>query len=300
MGERLVEAWARGTGQANPLRTSGASWISEIDEALTPLLGRGASRTNPNGVWERLHACLHPSGMTQPEAVVIKGLLRDADAQRERIFAFIEQSPVRSDEAGEPTEAESLKDMANRGDPELAWRALLASKYEAFVGQLVTGFNSILFAASQSAAGSASAASTLANPDVGMTFRETPSRMRLALSELDAALRAAIEAAGQDPTLAKQMREVLEIHGSGLAWLRNGALEAPEALFDAVIQRHFDSQRRKPPDGKRRWIEGERDHYSVRLRFMGERPPPADGQLAVHGYRTRAARSCFYDLSEAH
>lgn len=256
-GARLISAWSRGSGQADPNGASGASWLTELDDALAPLLGRGTSKASPQRVWDLLCAKLHPFGMTRPEAEATEQLLRGPDAQRDRVFDFIERENVASQSEATLTEPDRLALMASDAREELQWRARLAATFEALVGQVITAFSCILFAAGEDRMGSASAGLTLHHGDVGPIFEQAPARIGRALAEFDAALRVAAEPAGREGPAGRAFREICDLQIPTLEWLRRGALDSPSALFDALIARHSETQKRKPPAGKRRWIEGE-------------------------------------------
>ena len=173
-----------------------------------------------------------------------------------------------------------------REEMELSWRARLARTYEELVGQVTAAFRCILYAGGSSAVGAVTARSVESHSEVGTAYRTAHDRIGKALTIV----------AGQLESLPLPERNLA---ANTLAWLENGALDSPSALFHALLTRHVETQKRKPPDGKRLWIEGEAPEWFVRSRFVEDTLPPDDGQLTVHSYRTRAIRSCFLDLKRA-
>jgi hypothetical protein len=70
----------------------------------------------------------------------------------------------------------------------------------------------------------------------------------------------------------------------------------PQALFDAVVAHHEQSQRGKPPDGKRPWLEpGNAGTVLVRPRYQV--PELDDAPLPyVHDYRIGTVSRFLADL----
>jgi hypothetical protein len=70
------------------------------------------------------------------------------------------------------------------------------------------------------------------------------------------------------------------------------------ALCDAILQRHCEVQKAKPPEGKREWFEhGLNDSVFVRPRFRVDRQP-LDVGCWRRPYRMGAVFSFCHDLRE--
>jgi hypothetical protein len=66
-------------------------------------------------------------------------------------------------------------------------------------------------------------------------------------------------------------------------------------LFDILLNHHEVTQRDKPPDGKRPWME--KSAAGVIVRTMYQEPSPPEGEdIYLHDYRTNTASTFLQDL----
>lgn len=282
-GVELLEAWEQGIGKKGCVTGAGNdthALLATIDEALRPLLGEGNGR-NPQSVWAFIYENLRPEAITKPERDLIRAFMVERDPTRRAVF-FAVHEVTRTDPG-----------ILEAGDPEYALLCRLPSRVESGIRQLLEtilayehvvvllrrAFLSILYAGGRRGDGRVDAKMVGADPEVGDIFRGV--REGLA-APLDQAL------------------ELLEASGMGglgpetLAWARGAALESVEELFEALIGRHIQTQRGKPPDGRRPWLEGEGGNYFVRARYVEAEPPPEIPRF--HPYHLRAVLSFLGDL----
>jgi hypothetical protein len=77
---------------------------------------------------------------------------------------------------------------------------------------------------------------------------------------------------------------------------RYETVASPRHLFDLVTYHHEESQRHKPPDGKRPWfVRTTGDRVEVRPQYTQEEPPPGDDSY-VYIYRTPTMSRLLQDL----
>jgi hypothetical protein len=297
-GSRLVRAWVEGTRQADPRDPSGRAWRAECDVALAPLLGIEGGKGKPDGAWAFMHQHMRPDGLTVPEAKVLTELLRDGNDQRQRVFKFVEGWQGGNADHLDKSERDVLSAMTEFEDLNVAWRSRLARAYEDLVGEVTAAFRCVLAASADAAIGLASESTTTGHPVLGKVFADSPLRIETCLREMDAALDVARTRAAE-ARVSALLSPVEALLDDALGWLRQGATLARAPLFDALIERHLLAQGRKPPDGKRPWIEGTPGHWSVRLKFMDSAAPTLGERVVVHGYRTFPVRSCLRDLRRA-
>jgi hypothetical protein len=103
-------------------------------------------------------------------------------------------------------------------------------------------------------------------------------------------LKKAIETIEEHPTLTELWPDRSEV----LAPLREFA--TADILFDGVLQHHRRSQERKPPEGKRTWVEdGGRGRVLIRAAYTLEQPPSGEFPY-VHEYRVPTLSRFLADL----
>jgi hypothetical protein len=281
-GNELLHAWEHGINEPSLATGTGertASFLGEIDRALGPLLGEASESWNPKSTWERFHRMLHPARMSRAEADVLRRLLISGDARRGHVFARIEKawtadrSPL---EESEHAVLEMLRDVPD-ADTRRQVEAVLA--YEAVAVLLTMAFDTLLHVGALRPDGRLDIEAVLAADPVGPAFEEIPSRLRRALDRAEKLL----DEVGEGE-LARQT----------LGWLHEGACTSAEALYDGLLARHAVTQRNKPPEGKRPWIEGTDAARFVRTRYA-RMDPPFEAET-IHPYRTSPVRRTLADL----
>lgn len=281
-GIELLGTWARAIGQPDLVRSDSAT-LRELDDALAPLLDHEKSTWNPQKAWAFLIDALHPGKIDPAEGKCILRLLRENGDEAERRQAIIDylDDLLRTDEKAFNDHEDDILAAIEQFEP-LAKSAALARSYETLAREITTAFECVLFAGKASSAGKVSAAIVCDHPQVGDLFQSAPGYIKAAC--LDASAKLEVSSHQQ---LARW----------SLDWIKGAALEDPAALFEALLTRHFEVQRGKPPDGKRPWIEGEAGAYFVRLRFVPDSAPKRGTR--VFTYRTAAVRSVIAEIRRA-
>lgn len=281
-GYQLLKAWEEGIGKPGLASGSGSEterFLSELDMALDPLLGEGASSWKPQSVWSFIYENLRPDGLTAPEKKVLRALLVERNERRSEVFRAImdEWGPV----PGLSSEPEKmvLKALERRGRPGLQLHVRTILAYERVVVLLRRAFLCLLFAGSRREDGRIDAKAVIADSSIGEVFVSLPAL----LSDLLGPVMDLLEEDGE----GKLARDAL-------GWLKNGTLHSPESFLEALLDRHLATQRRKPPDGRRPWIEGDSSSRFVRSRYVEEEPPPEEEMF--HPYLTSAVRRTISDL----
>ncbi|MEQ1893894.1 MAG: hypothetical protein ABL998_15240 [Planctomycetota bacterium] len=275
-GYELLRAWEQGCRRPGILTGRDTSFAEKLDAALRPLLGERDGGRQPVQVWKELHAMLRPKGLTRSEGRVLRRLLFEGNPDRRLVFEALEgqRGDPRLLEKEEVSVLRSLQ-RTGRGAMVSSVRAILA--YEAVAVILLRAFDCIRFAASRRTDGRVDAVGISTDEEVGGDFSAVPEDLRSALARALPLL----AATGEDSRIA-------------LEWLTGDSLDSSSALFEAMLQRHFEIQRSKPPDGKRPWIEGDGGGYFVRTRYVLEEAPSKAS--IVHPYRTRSVRYTLKDL----
>lgn len=284
-GYALLQAWERGIGRPGLMTGSGEATqalLEGIDDALLPLLGDGPARWQPLTIWRELHEHLRPHGLTAAEARVLRTMLVDGDADRGDVFRTVEGGELQPAELLEFDEVDVLRSLERTAGPETVARVRAVLAYERTAGSLTRALRCLLYVGGRRADGRLDLDAVMQDPDVGSLFNATPAWLESALDNVHALLQGVDESSAAD---------------DALGWLSAGALDSPRTFFDALLRRHFDTQRRKPPEGKRPWIEGDGNGYFVRTRYA--LPDPPDDLVQVHPYRTYSVRNMLVDLQRA-
>jgi hypothetical protein len=285
-GWELLAAWAadqeldgfldsgRGTGAA--LR---GRWHDMVQRALP--VGHTTSRSVD--LWRELALRLEPAKIGGREKKALYRQLRNAagagagateaaSLTAEMIDAIETHGAVlaRADETS------FLRRLARKASAPLAVRLDAIDAYEGLCRRVVDAFDLVRHL------------STAARRDaVGVSeFVAHPLAAKLA----DGLLRAA------DRILHQESLLDWEPDARDLA-ARYAIVSSPAALFEAVLEHHDEAQRRKPPDGKRPWIERLPDsRAAVRVAYALDRPPSGADEY-VHEYRVPTLSGFLADLA---
>jgi len=283
-GAALLDAWEEGIGKKGLLTGTGSeteAFLREMDSALEPLLGDADSRWKPQRVWAFIYTNLRPETITGAERTLLRDLVLERNPTRREVFLGVREELRRNSELIDAPAATRAALLALRGRVGDALGQLIDTilAYEDVVVLLRRAFLSILCAGGRRADGRVDADIVLADHGIAQAFRGAM-----------VALPGAVERA----------TAFLENNGEGelahdtLEWLRDGALRSPAEFFEALIVRHIATQRRKPPDGRRPWIEGETGFRFVRTRYIEEEPP--QDETVFHPYRMSPVKSFIEDL----
>ncbi|HVC12265.1 MAG TPA: hypothetical protein VNE59_11555 [Burkholderiales bacterium] len=229
--EQRLEGFLENTSGGGAGRSARQTLRAAVDEGLA--VGHTARSGGWQG-WTILAEHLAPANAGPREAAVIERLLADSEAApRGEIFKLLREGGEIED-SSEDAITRSL--LLPKAGSDLAGRLKAIAAYEKVCGILEEAFNWICFLSTHSQA----------RPITAQTFA-TESRPRELTKELPAAIRNAEGAMSVSPLNAQQLfGELLK----GFDGVRDAQL-----LFEAVLRRHEQVQKDKPPEGKRSWFE---------------------------------------------
>ena len=264
-GWELLRAWERESdlkGLIQGKEGAGADLVRELRDAVSRGLDAGTTVPRRGELWKQLAAILHPDLIGDREGEVMLQWLRASSAlTRETLDGLLQYDErlFREDEPG------YLRKVAQTCSSELAAHLNAIDAYESLCRPVVDAFDLVRHLSTYASLGPISVAQFSASPDVqGM---------------VDAVVRGC-DRVTQDPYLlewAPEVRMVVDAFEHA---------RSKSELFDAVVAHHEASQRRKPPDGKRPWVEHARDN-AVMVRPAYALPVRAESPIEyVHDYRS--------------
>jgi hypothetical protein len=284
-GYELLKAWQTEQGLEGFLDSvsgsagAGRSARQTLRDALVD--GLAASCTKRSGAWQGwriLARRLAPTSSGPNEAAFIRRLLADQAAEpRGEIFKLLSGARI-VDNLGEDEVARSF--LLPKASTDLKTRLRAIGAYERVCTALEEAFDWIRYLSTHS----------VGRPITATTFAQESRARRLA-KDLPAAIAAAEGALAVAPLGVQQLFATL-------AEAFNGA-HAVEMLFEAVLARHEQVQKDKPPEGKRSWFERAPDGAT----FV--RPPyrvhdrPANERGWNRPYRIGTVLSFLHDLKVA-
>jgi hypothetical protein len=217
---------------------------------------------------------LDPSKPGRRERELLAKLIADHIGQYDDAHVIIGALTKR----GKPLELEDepdfLRSLPPHASTSLAATLQAIDAYEQLCRPLLDTFNWAWYLATQS-------------PHEGVTeqgfLKQAPA------DDLASRLKKAIDTAARNDVLA----EVWDDRSDVLDALQDGTKAA--GLLPAVIAHHRKTQRQKPPDGKRAWLEESRGRFLVRLDYRWQ-IRPAQNAPYVHNYRCPTLSSFLDDL----
>ena len=270
--EQGMEGFFESATGSGPGRSARQVMRSAVDEGLA------ASCTKRGGGWQGwsiLAEHLAPAMAGPKEAAFLQHLLADAEAApRGEIFKLLNDAGD-TDEHSEDDLVRTI--LSPNASPDLLRRLKAIAAYENVCAVLEEGFDWISFLSTHSQV----------RPITRQTFAEQPRARQLA-KDLPAAIRGAEDALTASPLNVQQL----------FAQLAKGfdAVRDASALFEAVLARHEQVQKAKPPEGKRSWFERSPDGATmVRPAYRVTEQPSADGEWN-RPYRISTVLSFLDDL----
>lgn len=229
--EQRLEGFLENMSGSGAGRSARSTLRAAVDEGLA------ASHTARRGGWQGwtiLAEQLAPANTGPNEAAFIRRLLSDPEAApRGEIFNLLRDGG----DIEEPSEDAITRSLLlPKAGSDLAGRLQAIVAYEQLCGVLEEAFDWICFLSTHSQA----------RPITAQTFAGL-SRTRQLTKDLPAAIRAAEGAMSVSPLNAQQLLAELS---KGFDGVRDA-----QSLFEAVLIRHEQVQRDKPPEGKRSWFE---------------------------------------------
>lgn len=240
-GYELLKTWQIEQGLEGFLDSSsgsagpGCSARQTLRDALVD--GLAASCTKRSGGWQGwriLAQHLAPASTGRNEAAFIRRLLADQAAEpRGEVFKLLSGARL-ADELGEGEVTRSF--LLPKASTDLKARLRAIGAYETVCAVLEEALDWIRYLSTHS----------IGRPITAATFAHE-SRARQLAKDLPAAIAAAEEALAVSPVGVQQLFTML-------AKAFDGA-RAGERLFEAILARHEQVQKDKPPEGKRSWFE---------------------------------------------
>lgn len=263
-GWELLRAWEREQGLSGLIQGKhgpGAELRRELADAVAKGLAAGSTVPRRSELWTQLATLLHPGAIGADEGNALLAWLRQSDPLTGELVALVEQHGQHVDRGGE---ADFLRAKARGASAELARHLSAIDAYEALCRPVDRAFQLLRHVSTTRSLGSVAAADFEKSPEAAAILDALPRGIARVLA---------------DPKLLDwepDVRIVLDAFEQ---------TTSPRALFDAIVAHHEAVQRRKPPDGKRPWIERARDGGVV-LRPAYALQKWHDAPSYVHDYRT--------------
>lgn len=276
-GERLVRTWEREQklpGFVDRERsTPGGSLARRLEGAVEKTLKKGRVDVPANAwLWIELAQALRLDHAGPGERRLLKQWLLEViePMRREMIFGV-----QRHGKESDATESSVLRAMRPNASPELAARLDAIDAYEGFAELITVAFDTIRRVSTAQGTKPVKAADLSGHP--------------LLKRVLDGLRPAFLEAAARMEAVALGY-EFEEAFG------RFGEIRRVEQLVDEVLTFHEEVQRKKPPAGKRPWLEvGPGGGHVVRIQYRLDQEPEITGEY-LHPFRVRAIQSFLADL----
>jgi hypothetical protein len=282
-GQALLKIWEEeqrieGFLDSSELPLSSTNIRGLLRSAVEDGLEAGYADRSPTWQgWFLLTQHLAPGKVGRREAGLIRELLLDPRGDtRGEIFQLIEQSG-NLQVADSGSEAALVSHLLPQAGEELARRFNAIIAYEKFCALIEDSFDILRYLSSQAGARALKQSEFAATPEVKRIAGELNENLEMARKALDGAPRQAIE---QFSELARSFERV----------------DGAEDLYDALLSRHSDVQRAKPPEGKREWFERSADDsLFVRAPYRLDEPVAARDWWA-RPYRLYTVASFCHDL----
>lgn len=253
-----------------------SEYRATIRAALEDSLNAGQSkRSSAWQGWRFFTGHLLPTQIGKNESDLIwKLLVNSPDCLRGELFNLL----AGTNGAEKQTEREIIQNtLLNQASPQLKARLLQIEAYESFVSLIEDAFGWMRYCSSQAGA------RTIGHEELTSKdeFVEIANNLATHLNRAE-------------HKLADAPLSIQQEYGR-LANFFSGC-NTPQNLYEAVLARHTEVQRNKPPEGKREWFERDSSHrIFVRIPYrLDEKPAPRN--YWARPYRITAALSFIRDL----
>jgi hypothetical protein len=277
-GHRLVKLWADEQGLDGFYRGEtgpGATLRADLTKAVADGIRDGRTGPRPGRFAQTIATHLDPSKPGRRERALLRELIDDRAGNPVEVRYVTEALAKRGAPLEFLDEAGVLRSLRLHAPDHLRTTLNAIDVYEEFCRPLTDAFDWLRYLASE-------------NPQYGVSAGEFLKQAPVA--ELTHRLSLAIDGASENEILTELWPERTEV----FARLRE--VHRPAELLDAVIDHHREVQRRKPPDGKRAWIEEtSRQRLLVRAAYRLESAPP-NNLPYVHEYRLPTLSRFLADL----
>lgn len=278
-GYRLLNAWMNDRNLHGFLHGDGPGkeLARKLTRAVRDGLATAHTESRSKGFWDEIAAHLNPFQPGPEERATLRDILQKGVGNPQEVAFIIEMLGTHGAPADFGQEADFLRGCTRYAPERLGRLFRTIDAYECFCRPLTDLFNHIRHLASLSAL-------------KGLTPDECAANGRI--GSLAAQLREAIGRAEQDSML----EEFWPDRGSVLTLLKDGS-DAVQ-MVERVLVHHENAQRRKPPDGKRPWLErGPRGRMLIRSGYRVEDEPETNPGY-VHNYRITTLSGFLKDLED--
>lgn len=263
-GWELLKAWERDEGLDGLIQGKGpgADLVRDLRDAVDRGCAAGHTVKPVTGLWARISAHLQPGNVGKREGKVLLAQLRaSSERTREHVGHLIEHKSF----VERAAEAAYLRGLRTQTSADLAEHLDAIDAYEALCRPVNETFDVLRELSTNRGVGPITAAEVAASPSAVRLVQE---------------LKDGCERVQRDANLLNWDPDV-----NGLVQIFS-RVQTTNDLFDAVITHHEHAQARKPPDGKRSWLErAQGGAIIVRSAYvLPERDPYAPPY--VHNYRT--------------
>lgn len=277
-GIRLVRTWADEQsldGFCSGNSGLGADLRSALQKAVRDAMRDGTTAPRSGAFWQSIVRHLDPATPGRKESALLLELIDARAGQSDEVRYLINRLKRGGDALAPIDEPAFLRKLTVQAPERLQTHLRAIDAYEEFCRPLTDAFDWLRYLASSSPTRSVTRTE----------FNRTAPSKTLATR-----LKTAIETIEEHPTLTELWPDRSEV----MAPLREFA--NANTLFDGVLQHHRLSQERKPPEGKRMWVEDAgRGRVLIRAAYTLEQPP--SGQFPyVHEYRVPTLSRFLADL----
>jgi hypothetical protein len=272
-GWELLRAWERDEQLSGLCARdgAGAAFVRDLRDAVERGCAAGHTVSRPRSFWEGVARHLHPSHIGKHEGkVLLESLRSSSERTREHVDHLVDHAKL----VNRSEEASYLREMRKRSSSELALCLASIDAYEALCRPVAETFDVLRELSTNRGMGLVAAGDLATHPDAPRLVNE---------------LIEGCERVRRDPILLDHEAEVRLLLDTF------ERVRAPGDLFDAIVTHHEQAQARKPPDGKRPWIERARGN-AVMVRSAYALPQrDLDAPPYVHDYRTATVCGFLYD-----
>ena len=277
-GHQLVDVWARERGLDGFLygrEGSGAMLREDLRRAVKDGLRDAHTSHRPRSFWEAIAVHLDPAKPGRKERALLLQLIEDRAGVAEEVRFVTDSLKRRGGPIDIADEAKHLQALQRSAPDRLRSILTAVHAYESLCRPLTDAFDLLCYLASQ-------------DPARGVTEDDFAKHRRIA--KLTEQLAQALAPAADNAIIGEVWQERAHV----LAVLREGS--TPRSLFKVLMQHHREAQARKPPDGKRPWLEEDaRGRLLVRAAYrIDEEPMPRSSY--VHDYRLPTLSRFLEDL----
>ena len=266
-GYRLLEVWEREQnlegflrGREGPGATLREAWRRAVRDGLES----GHTSHRPGHFWSAIARHLDPARPGKRERAVLLDLIDTRAGQSDAVQFITASLRKRGAPLEFVDEAEHLRSLASTAPASLRPILVAMEKYESLCRPLTDAFDWMRFLASQ-------------EPSRGMTPEDF--QRRAPAVRLSTRIARAVEAVSENELVAETWPERADV----LTLFREAG--TPDKLLPTVLAHHRQAQARKPPDGKRPWLEEDTcGRLLVRASYrLDDKPDPISDY--VHEYR---------------